>query len=230
MQKIMEPIFEIPYLIGVVVLGIIIIAKSKGKKQYVLFGAMAIILGCGDAFHLIPRMWALFSAGNTAQPGHAAALGIGKMVTSITMTVFYVILFHVWQLRYKKNNQWLTAAVYASALARIVLCLMPQNLWTSLDSPLEWGIYRNIPFVILGALIIVLHFIEGRKSKDRAFRFMWLAITLSFLFYMPVVLFADAVPLLGMLMIPKTCAYVWIVLMGFCEVRQKDPVEPTVAD
>jgi hypothetical protein len=45
-------------------------------------------------------------------------------------------------------------------------------------------------------------------------------ITLSFLFYIPMVLFADAVPLLGMLMIPKTRAYVWIVLMGFLDARR----------
>ena len=34
-------------------------------------------------------------------------------------------------------------------------------------------------------------------------------------FYIPVVLFADAMPLIGMLMIPKTCAYVWTVVIGY---------------
>ena len=48
---------------------------------------------------------------------------------------------------------------------------------------------------------------------------MWLAIALSFLFYIPVVLWADAMPMMGMLMIPKTCAYAWIVVMGFRGVR-----------
>ena len=50
---------------------------------------------------------------------------------------------------------------------------------------------------------------------------MWLAVSLSFAFYIPVVLWADAVPLMGMLMIPKTCAYVWIVWMGWTAVRQE---------
>ena len=44
---------------------------------------------------------------------------------------------------------------------------------------------------------------------------MWLAITLSFLFYIPVVLWADTLPMIGMLMIPKTLAYVWVVWMGY---------------
>ena len=44
---------------------------------------------------------------------------------------------------------------------------------------------------------------------------MWLTILLSFGFYIPVVLFADTIPLMGMLMIPKTLAYLWTVWIGY---------------
>ncbi len=213
MQRIMEPIFEIPYLIAVVTLGILIFRMARGERQFKLFGIMSIVLGCGDAFHLVPRMYALWTDGTA---NHVASLGIGKLVTSITMTVFYVLLYHVWQARYKKDKTTvLTISVYLLAAARIALCLLPQNQWTSADAPLSWGIYRNLPFVALGIIIICLFFIEARKTNDKEFRFMCLAIVLSFAFYIPVVLGADAVPMLGMLMIPKTCAYVWIVLMGY---------------
>ncbi len=216
MQAIMEPIFEIPYLLGVVMLGALILAKAAGRKQFILFGLCAIVLGCGDAFHLVPRMGALITTGSTSLPAFAPALGIGKLITSITMTVFYVLLYHVWCERYDRHSKPLTLCVYALAIARIVLCLMPQNRWTALDAPLSWGIYRNIPFVLLGIILIVLFF---SRRDDRPFRFMWLAITLSFAFYLPVVLFADAIPLIGTLMIPKTCAYVWIVWMGYRALR-----------
>ena len=43
---------------------------------------------------------------------------------------------------------------------------------------------------------------------------MGLAIALSFGFYIPVVLLAGVFPAVGMLMIPKTLAYVWVVVMG----------------
>lgn len=43
---------------------------------------------------------------------------------------------------------------------------------------------------------------------------MWLTIVLSFAFYIPVLLWSAAVPAVGMLMIPKTCAYVWTVAIG----------------
>ena len=39
-----------------------------------------------------------------------------------------------------------------------------------------------------------------------------------------VVLFADTIPMMGMLMIPKTCAYVWIVLMGYFDVKKKNRI------
>lgn len=63
MQAIVETLFDTCYLIGVVVLGIIMIVKSQGKKQYRLFGIMAVVLGLGDAFHLIPRAVALCTTG-----------------------------------------------------------------------------------------------------------------------------------------------------------------------
>lgn len=218
MQAIMEPIFEIPYLIGAVTLGILILRMAKGRLQYKIFGIMAIVLGCGDAFHLVPRIYALWTDGTA---NHPASLGFGKMVTSITMTVFYVLLYHVWSLRYEKKELRLTAGIYLLAAVRIILCLFPQNRWLHADAPLLWGIYRNIPFALLGLLIIILFFKEARKNQDHVFRFMWLAVTLSFLFYIPVVLLADLMPLIGTLMIPKTCAYVWIVVMGYRAARKR---------
>ena len=74
---------------------------------------------------------------------------------------------------------------------------------------------------LLGALVIVVFLRGARQTGDRAFRWMWLAIVLSFAFYIPVVLWADVVPLVGMLMIPKTCAYVWVVWMGFSDMHRK---------
>ena len=98
---------------------------------------------------------------------------------------------------------------------------MPQNQRLSESEPLSWGIYRNIPFALLGALIIVLFYRSAKAGNDTAFRWMWLTIVLSFAFYLPVVLWADAVPLVGMLMIPKTCAYVWTVLIGYRAMKKE---------
>lgn len=213
MQAIVETLFDAAYLITVITIGIIMIVKSGKNSQYRLFGIMAIVLGSGDAFHLVPRAYALCTTG---LENFTAALGTGKFITSITMTVFYVILYYVWRIRYKvKGQNGITAAVYILSALRIILCLFPQNEWLSAEAPISWGIYRNIPFALLGLLIIVLFYKSAKENNDKSFKWMWLTIVLSFGFYIPVVLWADAIPMIGMLMIPKTCAYVWTVLIGY---------------
>lgn len=219
MQAIMEPIFDVAYLILVITTGILMVRRSHGNRQFQLFGWMAIVLGSGDAFHLVPRILALCTTG---MEHYTVPLGLGKWVTSITMTIFYVMLYHVWRQRYQVSGQMgLTATVYGLATLRIVLCMMPQNQWVSVDAPLSWGIYRNIPFALLGLLVIVLFYHSTRKHHDMAFRWMWLTIVLSFAFYIPVVLWSDTIPIVGILMIPKTCAYVWSVLIGYFAMKQE---------
>lgn len=219
MQATAETLFDAVYLISVAAIGILMIRGSRGKRQFRLFGWMAVILGAGDAFHLVPRALALCTTG---LENYTAALGLGKWITSVTMTVFYVLLYYVWRLRYRiRGQRGLTAAVYALADVRIALCMLPQNRWLSDDAPVFWGIVRNIPFALLGLLIIILFYRSAAGNKDRAFRWMWLTIVLSFGFYIPVVLWADTIPLVGMLMIPKTCAYVWTVLIGYRAMKQE---------
>ena len=219
MQAIMETLFDAVYLISVITIGVRMIQGSKGNRQFRLFGLMAVVLGAGDAFHLIPRAVALCTTGLEY---YTVPLGLGKWITSVTMTIFYVLLYYVWRQRYRVQGQsGLTAAVYVLAGLRIFLCMMPQNQWLSADAPLSWGIYRNIPFALLGLLVIVLFYRSAKAQGDRAFRWMWLTIVLSFGFYIPVVLWADAIPMIGMLMIPKTCAYVWTVLIGYSAMKKE---------
>lgn len=223
MQAIGETLFDAIYLVLVISVGIKMIRESRGSSQYRLFGIMAVTLGCGDAFHLIPRAYALCTSG---LENYVTALGIGKIITSVTMTVFYILLYYVWRNRYHvEGKNGLTAAVYLMAGLRIALCLFPQNRWTSADAPLSWGIYRNIPFAALGLLVILLFYKSTREHKDGEFRWMWLTIVLSFGFYIPVVLWADVFPAVGMLMIPKTCAYVWTVMIGYCAMKKENMAE-----
>lgn len=213
MQAIFETLFDIVYLITVITLGVLMIRGSRGRKQYLIYGIMAVTLGCGDSFHLVPRAIALCTTGLA---DYTAALGIGKLVTSITMTIFYVLLYYVWRMRYEVNGKSsITAAVWLLSLTRIILCLFPQNRWTSADAPLSWDIARNIPFALLGILIIILFYRSTKENRDTPFKNLWLTIVLSFACYIPVVLFAGTMPAVGILMIPKTCAYVWAVLIGY---------------
>lgn len=219
MQAIVETLFDAVYLASVITLGVLMIKGSKKNAQFRLFGWMAVVLGAGDSFHLVPRALALCTTG---LENYTVPLGLGKWITSVTMTVFYVLLYYVWRQRYQvRGKAGITAAVYALAAARMALCMMPQNQWLSAASPLSWGIYRNIPFALMGLLIIVLFYQSAKQHGDSAFRWMWLTIVLSFGFYIPVVLWADTIPMIGMLMIPKTCAYVWTVIIGYSAMKKE---------
>ena len=98
--------------------------------------------------------------------------------------------------------------------------MFPQNAWTSVNAPLSWGIYRNIPFALMGLMVIILFYQSSRQKQDKAFYNMWLTIVLSFAFYIPVVLFAATIPMVGMLMIPKNCAYLWAVWLGYSDMKK----------
>lgn len=219
MRAFIETGFDIFYLITVISIGVIMLKKSKGNRQFQLFGLMAVILGVGDSFHLVPRAIALCTTG---LDDYVVALGTGKFITSITMTVFYILLYYVWRERYQiKGQKGTTFLIYLLSAIRVALCFMPQNQWLSANAPISWGIYRNVPFALLGLLIIVLFYRSAKSNQDHAFKWMWLTIVLSFGFYIPVVLWADVNPLIGMLMIPKTCAYVWTVWIGYSAMKKE---------
>lgn len=219
MQAIGEGIFDIFYLTTVITIGFKMLRENKGEKQFHLFGIMAIVLGFGDAFHLVPRVIALSTTGLS---DYSFYLGIGKLITSITMTVFYLILYYVYRNRYDiKDQKNLTILMYFLAILRIILCLLPANRWTDIDAPLYMGILRNIPFTIMGIIIIYIFYKKSREENDKNFKDMYLTIILSFAFYIPVVLFAEVYPMVGMLMIPKTIAYLWTVFIGYNAMKKE---------
>ena len=207
-----ETAFDIFYLICAVTVGILILTKARDKAEK-LMGFAVLILGCGDAFHLVPRVLNYFSDAD-----FTAALGIGKLITSLTMTVFYVLMYRIWLAYYEEcEDRTLTCAVYVPAVIRVVLCLFPQNGWLTNEAGMLWGCIRNIPFVVLGILIIVLYY--RNRKKERILQNIWLYVLLSFAFYIPVAVFAGVLPMLGMLMLPKTICYLCMILTFYRSVK-----------
>lgn len=207
-----EAVFDIGYLMFDLIAGIIFLAMSQGRGLFILYGALALVLGIGDAFHLVPRVVRVFKG-----PGEKVNyfLGLGLQVSSVTMTAFYVLLMYIWKCTFPKYELPLAIAiiVWVSALARIVICLLPQNNWCDGNTNIKMSILRNGIFAITGICLMILYFITGNANDYHMGR-MVVAIAISFGCYMPVVFYAHKKPMLGMLMIPKTCAYIWMIAMG----------------
>ena len=67
-----------------------------------------------------------------------------------------------------------------------------------------------------------LAFIHKKKDEPTRLRPVWLLILLSFLFYLPVAVGAGLLPMLGMLMLPKTVCYILMIRLFLLAVF-KDP-------
>jgi len=204
-----EAVFDVFYLATALVLSFMLIFITSTTSTRILAGVMGLVLVFGDAFHLIPRIMVIITR---EEERLRPALGRGKQITSITMTVFYLFLWQIGLLVFlpKSISLW-SYLVYLLALVRIILCFMPQNKWLERFPPFRWGVWRNIPFFLLGAIVAGLFFIY--RNIVPGLSLLWLAIVLSFAFYLPVVIWSNRNPKIGMLMLPKTCAYLWMLAM-----------------
>jgi peptidoglycan/LPS O-acetylase OafA/YrhL len=135
----------------------------------------------------------------------------------------HLLMYQVWIGYYREHEKKsLSAGLWILLAVRIVLCMFPQNGWLENSSDMTWGIIRNIPFVLIGAIVCFLYY--QKRNDDRIFRPVWLYILLSFLFYMPVAVGAGAVPMLGMLMLPKTVCYILLIAAFLRCVTEKSNV------
>jgi hypothetical protein len=96
-----------------------------------------------------------------------------------------------------------------------VVMAFPQNGWELVVAPYNWSLLRNAFLVVQGLGVMYLILRDAAKTRDHAFQWIGILIALSYTFYAPVILWVGAVPILGMLMIPKTCAYVGVALVAY---------------
>lgn len=209
---IFEALFDICYLLFDVIAGIIFFAKADGRSLFVLYGVLTFTLCGGDAFHLLPRVKKALCGNNEKVKRQ---MGIGLQVSSVTMTVFYIILLYIWKATFPELESIvaLDLIIWISAIIRIVICLLPQNNWTTDEGNMKLSIIRNSVFAVTGIGVIILYAISG-NTYDYHMTRMVAAILISFGCYLPVTLLSKKKPMIGMLMIPKTCAYIWVIVMG----------------
>ncbi len=206
-----ESVFDIGYLLFDLIAGVIFLFHGSENQIFYLWGALALVLGGGDAFHLIPRVeMHLFGTDENTNK----KLGIGMAVTSVTMTVFYLILLMIYHRTFPTVHipGIVSAVLYICAGVRIAACFFPQNRWTDGGS-MTMSVIRNIPFLIVGIIMVVL-FAMTKNMENFGLWKMAIAITLSFGFYLPVTFGAKKKPMLGALMLPKTVMYIWMISMG----------------
>lgn len=212
LPKAFETIFCLVYL-GFLLICIWNFFSLAGNNVFMIFGCLATVLFFGDSFHLIPRI--MDNMKKRGIKNKDFWFGLGTQISSITMTWFYFLLYLVYKILFPENwpNIAFDIILYITIGLRIIICLLPQNDWYSKDKNMKFSIIRNLIFLVTGIMEIVLFARIGNKNGYEMWR-MALAIAISFAYYLPVCFGAKKNPKLGMLMIPKTLCYVWMLIIG----------------
>lgn len=227
--QIFEMIFDIAYLIFIWAL----VCKMYTRRKHIskddrpvaemlLLGFF--LLALGDTGHVGFRAWGYALGGHDSRlmlGSIEVPMGIGSLMTAYTITVLYMLILEVWRLRYKKKAGFLYFFLQALGVLRLVIMLFPQNQWSLIPAPFDWSLYRNIPLAILGIAVAVLMLIDARKNKDRVFESFAYYIFISYLFYLPVILFYRIAPWVGMFMMPKTVAYLFMAVAAYRQFFKK---------
>ena len=185
---VMEAIFDTVYLLFDLVAAILFFIFSQGNVLFILYGILTLTLCGGDAFHLVPR---IIRAVHGSNDKIKRQLGIGLQVSSITMTVFYIILMYIWKFTFTelKIPVIIEAVIWISAIVRIVICMLPQNNWCTDEGNMKLSVIRNAVFAVTGIGVIILYLISGNTYGYHMTR-MVAAIIISFGCYLPVTLFS----------------------------------------
>lgn len=219
-----ETLFDVIYLLLVWGMVILMTVKMSQVKTADLKTARwirlaFILLAAGDTGHVGFRVLAQLT--NTLDkpvmvfgaPMHL--IGLGMMTTAFTVTMFYMVFILAWQSRNDQKGTWFTNLLLVFGVVRIIFMALPANQWGELVPPQPISLYRNLFLVVQGVGLLVLLFSSAARKRDKLFLSMAWMIVLSFAFYTPVILFAQKVPLIGMLMIPKTIAYLAVAIIAY---------------
>ncbi|MFP4345530.1 MAG: hypothetical protein ACLFU8_12620 [Anaerolineales bacterium] len=176
---------------------------SRRRTAFWVVAAL-FALAFGDSFHLLPHNYAIL-AGRINHPAMGRWLGLGRAISSFTLSFFY--LFLLLYARRKFDLEWdaLSVLLVAACVVRLALLFFPQNHWFTAE-PTPWKFYRNIPFALQGLGVVGL--LLAHANGNRRLRIVASAISASFLFYGATLVGTLWAPIWGVMMLPKTLAYV----------------------
>ncbi len=236
MRMWVEGIFDAAYMVVIWCIIVTMIVRraavapeNRGTAKAVLW-AFAL-LALGDTPHMTSRILACLT-GTYATTFRilgfeVSTIGLGALSTSITFTLFYVFILIAWRARFGKPYGWFGYLLFVAAAVRLLMLLHPANQWNNALAPRDWSIYRNLPLFLQGIGVGYLIWRDAAKTKDRPFVSIAALIFFTYLCYIPVIFFYHTMPLLGMLMLPKTMAYVAIALVAYSCLYRGQPTPRT---
>jgi hypothetical protein len=216
-SEIMEIAFDIFYLIFIWALDILMLTKRKkveaaNKRAADLILAAFLLLAIGDTGHVGFRVVAYALGGLEA---NVHLVGLGSLSTGITIGIVYMLFLEYWRIMFAKPRSAFYYVLNGVGILRLVIMAFPQNDWESTTPPYGWSLARNIPLMIQGLGLAIVMLQEANKTNNKVGRQLAWCIFTSYLFYTPVILFYHLWAPIGMLMMPKTVAYMVMAWIGY---------------
>ncbi len=224
MEVVMESAFNVLYLIVIWTLVVVMSRRMdkvapQERRLAELVRLAFLLLVFGDTGHVGFRVLAFARGGlETTIPLFGVPMnlaGLGSLTTGVTVTLFYMVMVYVWLLRYDRHDNFWSLLLILAGVVRLFMLALPHNDWNNPISTYPMGLYRNIPLMIQGWGLLIPILLDAYRRKDGTFQWIGWAMVASYLFYTPVILWAYKIPLLGMLMIPKTIAYLVIAFIAY---------------
>ncbi len=220
----LETSFNIFYLIFISILVLAMYVRlpnvnprNKGTALCILWAFLFLALG--DLGHVGARVVAFSMGGLDAKItllGSSIMIApIGSIMTAWTFTLFYVCMVLMWKARFNKKFEIAAFIVFLLAIIRSILMLLPGNTWDGEQQEDFSFMIRNIPLVMMQIGTVYLIIRDAIATDDTVLKWIGGMIIISLVCYAPVVFLLTYYPLIGMLMIPKTIAYMAIALISF---------------
>ncbi|MFX1337878.1 MAG: hypothetical protein ACFFDK_04660 [Promethearchaeota archaeon] len=181
---------------------------KKGNKdeiktaKYILLAFISLMIG--DLGHVGARLVTFFSENFASNYG---IFGIGVLFEMIGLILLFIFYTNAWRIHFNKPNDLIFKSLIVVGIIGLIIFTFPQNQWNTEPISYEWLIIRNIPWLIQGMALATLIIRDARAVKDPILIRIGILILISFLFYIPVILFGSIEPMLGLLMIPGTFIY-----------------------
>ena len=216
-QTVMEISFNIIYLAFIwIIVSLmtmkrgIITADNKSIAQRFLLALF--LLALGDTGHVGFRILAYLNGGLEM---NSTLVGLGSLSTAITITFFYLIFLDIWRIQFSKEKDLLFYGLIILGIVRLILMTFPQNEWGNIIAPFDWALIRNTPLTIIGITVAFLMLRDGFETQDSRYKNLGYCIVVSYMFYIPVILLVKDIPMIGMLMIHKTVAYMGMAFLAY---------------
>lgn len=214
MHSVIKSSFYIIFILFSLGVGTHLLLSSKGNRLKKILGFMLVFLGIGEGFHIVPRLLEIFSSEINK---YQSLIETGRFISSITILLFYLILYKFWSMFYEKeiskNRMYIVLLI---AVIGVVLSIIFKDNTDYLTVTL-----RNMPLLALGLVVIIKFKKESLFKAGKSFKYLWLALLLSLVFTISFELLSTNFELFIILMMPKSLMFIWVVYMIF-DASRKD--------